>query len=201
MTELNVLLNELYTILKTANPALAGLLQQGLDKAAIDRAAGKAGLTFPDELYALYGWKNGMTNDIESIENLRELRIFPLAIYLSLSESLEDYGYNANNYWPRNLFPVFTSGGGDYYLLNCEEGTPSRGMIYYFCPSDYLFQGVITKFDSLPSLISSVIECYAEKVYYFDDAGTFIIADLKQEHEIIVKNNPRAEYWKLINYE
>jgi hypothetical protein len=201
MPELNVLLNDLYTFLKTANPILAGSLQQGLDKAEIDRMIGKTGITFPDELYALYGWKNGITNDPERIEDFGELLIFRLATYPSLSESLEDYGYNAGNYWSGDLFPVFSSGGGDYYLFNCEEGVPSRGMIHFYCPSNYLFRGVITVFDSLSSLFRSVVECYAEKVYYFDDAGTFIIADLKREHEIIVKNNPRAEYWKLINYE
>jgi hypothetical protein len=148
-------------------------------------------------LYDLYGWRNGLPNDEKIIHKLGESYLFNLGIFQSLNSSILTYQRGANKRWDEGYFPIFASGSGEFYLLDCRSNSHSHGVIYYDSPSDYMFDGLISIYDSLPLLIQTITECYNTKTYYFETGNSFLQINDEAERKISSAINPNADYWRL----
>ena len=128
------------------------------------------------------------------------MEFFRLGIFPPFEVSVQEYEEYSwtNHFYKKEFFPLFGSGGGDYYLINCGNDSKERGRIYYFTLSNYEFDKWISIFDSLAELIQTITDCYKEGAYsYNEDEGHFLQIDFTLERKICRRNNPLSDYWKL----
>ena len=199
------LCRQLLAELKTSKSPLLSYLQPGISKEVVDDTLRKANLdiVFPDEVYSLYGWKNGINEDESELKDLGELSLFQLGIFTSLNLSMNSYlGWAVQKgYWSQGLFPLFESGGGDYYLIDTNSKSTTYKMILLYSPSNPYIRHAVSIFDSLDSWLTSVIECYRQKAYFFDSDSSYLEIDPKIQNAIWRKNNPNSEYFRILeNY-
>ena len=197
------LCEQLLLELHKSKSSVLSYLQPGISKSDVDKSLQLAGIdiSFPKEVYALYGWRNGINDEDSESKTLGELRLFKLGIFVSLNLAVDDYLKQAirKSYWSKGLFPLFVSGAGDYYLINVNKRSATCGMIMYYSPANPYFQGTASIFDSLKSCLTSIIECYRAKAYYFDLDSPYLEIDPKLEMEIWRKHNPKSEYYRILD--
>ena len=192
--EIKRLLFELESELNRHNaPVLRGLKP---GKAEIDLRNIFGSLDIPDEIYALLQWKDGTDADNRPIG---QSWIFPKGALMSAEKAVRYYQnfVNSDEYWIDGMFPVFESLGGDFYLVDINKSSPTSGFVFYYSRSAVDFETIISKYDSLETLLGSVVECFRTGAYYFADATGFLMSQYLMEREINMKNNPRAAYWTL----
>ncbi|TDX02192.1 SMI1/KNR4 family protein [Dinghuibacter silviterrae] len=188
----------LQQLIKSGSP-LVEELQSGVENKKIEGVASKYGINFNEEVYELYSWRNGINESHLESNKLGELELFRLAIFPPFEMAVEDYDCYSrqNNYWKKDLFPLFGSGGGDYYLINCSDDPKVRGMIFYYSPTNYESEARISIFDSLQSLVQSVTICYERQAYqYTSGEDKYLDIDYELEAEICRAYNPLSAYWR-----
>ncbi len=193
---------QLFEELKRVGSPLISLLQPGIPREMVDKKLGAAdvGISFPDEVYSLYEWKNGVEDDESSEYTVGELRLFTLGIFDSFDVAKGSYleWSVRGDYWPRELFPLFESCGGDYYLIDTNAHSSTYRMIMFYSPSNPYFQGVASIFDSLDSCLTSIIECYRKQAYFFTSGSRSLETRPEIVNEIWEKNNPNSEYFRIL---
>jgi len=196
-TSLRNLLDHLYSELINNKHPMVNWIQPGITRNFITQKLNNSVIQLPDEVFDLYGWKNGTKIDYIESRNPGELSLFPLGIFAPFDLSLDEYlSYTLGGYWNKNLFPLFGSGGGDYHLIDSEKSSHTNSMIYFYSPTNVDFEGTITKFDSLEALIMTLIECYKSKVYSPINES-FLEVDFEKEIIISKMYNPKSNYWKI----
>lgn len=197
MNNLKSLLTELKNELLIVGSPLTDFFEIGLDRKNIELKISDSGLIFSEDIYDLYQWHNGLKREVLEYKTLGEMRLFGYAIFHDFDIAYQEYlAYSNANYWDKYLFPLFGSGGGDYYLIDCNKNSKSFSQLFYFSPGDPDFQGVISIYDSLNSLISTIIECYRTKVYYLDE-DKCLETNYSAELEISKRLNPKSEFWNI----
>ena len=186
---------------RSISPVLS-YLQPGISKSEVDgklRLA-KIGVSFPDEVYSLYGWKNGINDDTDT-RTLGEQWLFKLGIFCSLDLAISNYleWTTGPSYISKTLFPLFESGGGDYYFVETNKHSASYGMILYYSPSNPDLPGPTSIFDSLDSCLRSIVECYRQKAYYYNPDSPDLEIEWDLEKTIWKKLNPNSEYYKILD--
>jgi len=152
-------------------------------------------ICLPDEVWDLYSWKNGVNPTAE--DSIGNLSIFELAVFVSFQEAMDiqksmagsEYG------WDKNKFPLFTSGGGDYYLIEGDISKNEYGSIYYYFPGAVDFERMISQYDSLYTLFLTIYESFSKNIFTYRE-GVLEVDDEKS-FEIGKKLNPRSDYYKL----
>ena len=197
------LCNQLLLELQRSKSPVLAYLQPGISKRDVDNSLKSADIdiSFPKEVYSLYEWKNGIGDEDAQSRTLGELSLFTLGIFVSLNLAIVDYLEQSihRSYWSKGLFPIFGSGGGDYYLIDTNKRSVTYGMIMYYSPYNPYFQGTLSIFDSLDPCLTCVIECYREKAYYFDHDKPYLQTNAILEMSIKRKHNPKAEYYKILD--
>lgn len=193
MRNLKELLTTFEKCLQNANAPILKKLRDGLDTETLESILKIEGISHKN-LIELYSWKNGIKDSINKI--IGKIELFPSAIMLACDESLEDYIICAQqeDIWSKNLFPIFTNGGGNYLLFDIDDKSTTFEMILIYDPMLLLSAQPQTIYDSLENLIQTQIECLVKGTYNFDSEGiTDINYDLK--YEISAKMNPKSKYW------
>jgi len=148
------------------------------------------------ELCTLYKWMNGIGDDFMN-ENIEVIELFPEGIMYSLREGLDRYKLytQSDKIWEDQLFPIFTSGGGDYLLLDISQNKLSSGMVFLYAPSLLLSEYPESIYDSLESLFETIIACIDRGAYDYREDGT-IDVDFDMKFELSEKLNPKSKYWQ-----
>ena len=196
------LCQQLVDELERSKSPILSYLQPGISRSQVDSKLKLADIDipFPDEVYALYGWKDGVKDEYADTKALGELELFKLGIFTSLNLAIESYaGAIQYNFWSEELFPLFGSGGGDYYLIDTNKSSPTYQMILFYSPSNPYFEGTISIFDSLDSCLISIIECYGTKAYFFNTDLLGFEIEGKLEMAIWRRNNPKSEYYNTLD--
>lgn len=164
----------------------------GLDNNEISRFCSIHNFNFSNSLMQLYNWRNGI---FPSLVDISISSIIPFGIFTSLQESYQHYQTcsSEENIWPPHLFPILTSGIGDYYLINIGENFKSDTFIYFYSPS-LLAIPEITVFDSLESFVLSIIEAYKGNFLSRDSQSKLITSD--DYLKFIASKNKNSQYWK-----
>jgi len=186
-------LQKLESVLSNINAPILDILQPGIDRNLIDNLISELDLSFKMEVYELYAWRNGTMDTKRKI--IGAMTLFTNGIFYSLEQSIDVYKYNAleNAHWNRNYFPLFSSGGGDYLLMDLGKGK-FEGAIFLYSPALLYSSTPLTIYDSLEMLLLSVLECYQQKAYDFIDG--ILETDIDMEFSICKKNNPHSKYWE-----
>ena len=194
---LKLTLNSLEKFFTDSQNFLLVHFQEGLTRGEIDKLARSCHLTFSHEMHQLYKWKNGI--NFNTLPDKTDPNLFPLATFFPLEKSLDYYRYytKSKKLWRDGLFPVFNNAGGDFFLVDTDENSEFYKMIFFFCPSDPLINGMITFADSMNKLFSAVLECYKEKAFFYTFYGNtqFLNSISENEKEIFKRFNPKSEYW------
>lgn len=190
------LFENLLAQLKLAQSPLVDLLQDGISREEISKEIEKHNLKFSDALLELYSWKNGVKSTDQRSWKLVELFLLSFGIFRPLNISLETYENVKIKVWPEFMFPVFQSGAGETYLINCDNKS-AADFVYYFAPADWRFTDLITIYDSFQAMIHSIAECYRQKAYYYNPGNYKLQIDDDKELEICTQINPKSDYWAL----
>jgi hypothetical protein len=187
------LLNNLERTLKEINAPVLDLLIPGENRVVNDMPK----LTFPPEMEILYAWKNG--TNIQTKPPLGKIWLFYLGIFLEFSIAKEVYELNCKELpaWDKSKFPLFESGGGEFYLLECDMESSEYGMIFFHSIGDIDIDVIISKFDSIESWVKTTLECYTSGCYWIDKENSFFKCDLRKELLIGIKHNPKSKFWKM----
>ena len=196
------LYDQLLKELEKARSPVLSYLQPGISRPIIDKSLieNNIEVSIPDEVYSLYQWRNGVTEDAINSMSSGEVELFRLAIFDSLGISIQNYqGPDLQNYtWAKGLFPLFDNGLGDYYLIDTKEGSDTYKMIMYHPASNPYIQGIASVFDSLDTCLATVAECYRRKAYYYLPDSPYLEIDPKLEKNLWEEMNPKSEYYKIL---
>jgi hypothetical protein len=151
----------------------------------------------PKDLKTLYRWRNGVKPEFAA-ELIGRLMLFKGGIPMTIEEIwwVQDTMGGDNTGWSKSNIPIFESGGGDFYLLNCDDKTSDYGQIIYFSPVAVEFEKSISVYDSLITLFQTTYECYKSGIYKFDDQQMMVV-DHAQLKKVAHHLNPESKYWRL----
>lgn len=198
MKPLSLDFSRLEKALLQSNSPLLKILGTGLIEFEIESRFKEIGLAFPKDLLQLYMWKNGIDKSKVELYPQIDPSLFMLGRFYSLDENLEYYRYYVtSNYWSKNLFPIFSAGNSEFFLINCDEQSAEEfGKLYYYSTTDYLALEPITVFDSLKNLIQDITECYRKGIFVYDsENNNLIVTSSEGEIKIHLANNPESAYW------
>lgn len=193
MQPLKEALDEILTKLVDLNRPLAHLLQEGLLTEAIYEQSKTLPVQFSQEIVELYSWRNG--TKIHEGNPLIDLYFFPGYYFLSLENACSDYESFRDSelielgLWKLNWFPLFTSGGGDYYVVDCPDDLAAAAPVISYIRGEPEHEVIYT---SLTSMMQTIAECYKAGVYQL--VGESWNIDFVAEARIAQKYNPGISY-------
>jgi len=199
MNEILSLLENIYKYPKKGKSPIINLLNNGINKEYINSHLKKNNLEFPNDVYSLYNWKNGVNDSEEHL--MGNITFFPMGIFSSFERAYNNYQIcsGKDSYWTKSLFPIFESGGAGFHLLECDPLNKNYGIIYFYDLGAYEFDTIIGKYDSVRTLLESVRECYEEGVYTYNEERLFTVVDYERSFEISKNSNPLCQqYWNLL---
>ena len=182
------LLNEIEKSLRQLDHPCVDHLNPGISSQQIQELFKETPLQLNQDLCALYTWRNG-SKDCEGI-TLGELAFFPGFYLMSLEESIQTYmELKARNGWDKSWFPIFASGGGDFYAMNlASEG---QGQILGF----YVFEEEAqVEYRSLESMLTALKNCYEQGIIFRNEQG-YLDMDYRKHAEIAHEMNPDVKMW------
>ena len=188
METITQLLNEIEKSLQQLDHSCVDHLNPGISSQQIQEFFEKIPLQPNQDLRALYTWRNG-SKDSEGI-TLGELAFFPGFYLMSLEESIQTYlELRERNGWDKSWFPIFASGGGDFYAMNLAP--EAQGQILGF----YVFEeeGQV-EYWSLKSMLATLKACYEQGIIFRNEQG-YLDMDYRKHAEIAHDINPEVKIW------
>ena len=188
MGNISQLLNEIEKSLQQLDYPCVDHLNSGLSSQKTQELFEEIPLQPTQDLCALYTWRNG-SKDSEGI-TLGELAFFPGFYLMSLEESIQTYLELIERYgWDKSWFPIFASGGGDFYAMILAP--EAQGQILGF----YVFEeeGQV-EYWSLKSMLATLKACYEQGIIFRNEQG-YLDMDYKKHAEIAHEINPDVKIW------
>lgn len=189
-------------LLRAINPLVLANYNTGLSKSVIAEKVKHTNLEFSDELFLLYEWRNGLNlKKIADNTIVSTMFIVPLGYQCSLDNAIKIRNINTEgmDVWSKGYFPIFKSGGGDYYMVDLEKNSATFGAVFVDSPGYILAGGIVPAFDSLTSFVKTIYESYKEEIFFFDDMGRFDWKD--REYVLLARSiNPNSQLWKEFEY-
>ena len=151
----------------------------------------------PEDMKILYRWRNGIKPEFNK-ELIGRLTLFSGGVPIAIEKVwwFQDTMGGDSEGWSRSNIPIFESGGGDFYLINCEPADPEYGRILYYSPGAVDFESNISMYDSLFTLLKTTYESYKIGVYTIDDRDMLAV-DYPRERAVARELNPKSKYWRL----
>lgn len=125
----------------TARPTYYAQLGAPLDDAAITALEAHFGVVVPEDLKALYRWKNGQQHDCHA-SFVNNAEFLPLADALESAKELTSMigsDFESPDWWRAGWFPIFHNGGGDHICYDAEgafTGEPGQLLEFWHADSD-----------------------------------------------------------------
>ena len=188
METITQLLNEIEKSLQQLDHPCVDHLNPGISSQQIQELFEKIPLQPTQDLRALYTWRNG-SKDCEGI-TLGELAFFPGFYLMSLEESIQTYlELRARDAWDKSWFPIFASGGGDFYAMNLAP--EAQGQILGI----YVFEEEAeVEYRSLKSMLATLKACYEQGIIFRNEQG-YLDMDYRKHAEIAHDINPDLKIW------
>jgi len=170
------ILTKLENVLKLKAPQLLESLQPGLSAQEIAELERRAGVQLPDDLKALYRWRNGSSREgMKSRGRLPGVPI-PNHWFMPLAEALgvrvESSNQVAQATMPqkgafaifaghrKSWVTLFDDGSGDGYFFDPKRQAPQGAVFYCFSEdASYVF------FPSIKNLLAGVVKCYEKEAF------------------------------------
>ncbi len=189
-------------------PDIADSFLPGLSDNEIQEHLNDTGISLPEEIYELYRWRNGTTEEVGSIGI-----VFPTMSLLPLEESLERYNeliqisYALDDNDPikfegDRLFP-FLESDGDYLAVPVAKESKISSRILWI-PSE--LTDIRLMYSSLTSMMLTLAECYDVGAYYLNDEGLIEgiderVAEVVRKHNADINEEILAQAQSLLTQE
>jgi hypothetical protein len=133
-------------------PALAAALLPGLSRSEIEKLAGQHKVVLSEEVYSLYGWRNGMR---EGTPFFDVYRFVPLSEALQAGDELH-HVLRADPY----RLPVFQSIlSNDFYGVVCARSPQAR------TPVEFFLDGASPEMDDLTTFVHALATSFEKGVF------------------------------------
>jgi hypothetical protein len=152
-----------------------------------------------EDLNALYTWKPGLKKEIIGTLGFN-FHLFDMGSHIEYTEALREYQVLvlreeelfSNRFLPFVLMPGL--GLEAPILIDLSKKSKTFGQIFYDSPATGVTEPT-SIFDSLGSMIETVIACYREGVYNISNEG---VLDTDNERILTVSSriNKNSDYWK-----
>ncbi len=151
----------------------------------------------PLQVNELYQWKNGLCENEKDL--IGSVWIFQLGFPLRFDDILIEQSRQSGEKfgWESTMLPLFESGSGEYYLIDCNLLNESYGQIFYHSIGAIDFDLMISIYDSLFDLYLSILECSKQGIYRYEGEHTTLRTDWGKLFEINKRLNPKSNYWRL----
>ena len=188
MEMITQLLNVIEKSLQQLDHPCVDHLNPGISSQQIQELFEEIPLQLTQDLRALYTWRNG-SKDCEGI-TLGELEFFPGFYLMSLEDSFQTYlELRETDAWGKSWFPIFASGGGDFYAMNLAS--EAQGQILGF----YVFEEESqVEYWSLESMLTALKNCYEQGIIFRNEQG-YLDMDYRKHAEIAHDINPDLKIW------
>lgn len=189
METITQLLNEIEKSLQQLDHPCVDHLNPGLSSLKIQELFEEIPLQPNQDLHALYAWRNG-SKDSDGI-TLGELAFFPGFYLMSLEESIQTYlELKETDDWEKSWFPIFASGGGDFYAMILAP--EAQGKILGF----YVFEEEAqVEYLSLKSMLATLKTCYEQGIIFRNEQG-YLDMDYRKHAEVAHEINPDVKIWQ-----
>lgn len=135
---MEAIIQQLDRCISAARPEYYALLAAPLTSEAIAALETQYGTSIPEDLKALYRWKNGQQSSCyQSFVN--NSTFMPLEEVLSSAKELDELipDFDGENWWRKGWLPVFHNGGGDHICYDTEGTfTGRQGQLVEFWHAD-----------------------------------------------------------------
>lgn len=192
---INKVLNEIEYCLEKFNIQTLSLLYKGIIDIELDEFIREnyelIEMNIPD-LYSLYSWHNGTKVKNNSIKPY----LFDDFSFCSLDYIQEILNFdNFYKFKEKKLFPFFTSYNGEYLALSLHNDQ----QIFYCSTWDIEIENIVSRYDSIFSMLKTAIEQYNNNCFISEDDGFLSLNFDNYKTYLSIGNrlNPRSKYWKI----
>ena len=147
------------------------------------------------DLIDLYNWKSGLPEQPFGFN----FNLFSGGTFIHYMETITTYktvfqyfGMEFYKLLPIVLHSVLRS--EDPVMINLNEESPTYGGILYYSSMSTPY-GPVLVYDSLHSMIQTIIECYCQNVYFIGENGELLYEDNEKWNCIRKKFNKEKSYW------
>ena len=188
METITQLFNDIEKSLQELDHPCVDHLNSGITSLKIQELFEEIPLQPNQDLHALYAWRNG-TKDSEGI-TLGELAFFPGFYLMSMEESIQTYmELRETDDWDKSWFPIFASGGGDFYAMNLAPEAQGQILGFYVFEEDPQIEYL-----SLKSMLTTLKACYEQGIIFRNEQG-YLDMDYRKHAEIAHEINPDVKMW------
>ncbi len=183
-------LEKIMNWLKKHQPEYAASFLPGLTSSEIEAAEAEFGYKLPEEIYALYQWRNGTEKDVKAVCFPPPLQILPLSTAIEYSKGctehiLEDKNVLEESKWYETS-PLFV-----FIQSNCDFcAVPIIDFHREKIPVVVLGEGELPSilYTNLTDMMLTLAECYETNAYYLGEDG-YIEEDECKTAEVLRKYN------------
>jgi cell wall assembly regulator SMI1 len=173
---------------KKNNPGFLDRLNPGIESYDVLNFFTTNSLVIPNELIELYSLSNG--SNIPFGDQYDLFHLFPGYYLMPFQEATHIYRLKKmDELWSPDWFPIFSNGGGDYYVIKCskEEKFPIIG---------FLVGGIEPEIEytNLPSMLKTIADCFDSGAFYMTDERYLEIL-IDKEVVISRSNNQGLPRW------
>lgn len=151
----------------------------------------------PLQVNELYQWKNGLYKNEKDL--IGSVCLFQLGFPLRFDDIIVEQARRSGEElgWESTMLPLFESGSGEYFLIDCNLLNESYGRIFYHSIGSVDFDLIISIYDSLFDLFLSILECSKQGIYRYEGENATLTVDWKKLFEFNKRLNPKSDYWRL----
>ena len=174
--------------LKSKAPQILTNLQPGLSMDRINELEKQSGIQIPDDLKALYHWRNGFNPAAIPVVGFASAGPLPNTYFVPLDEALMESSGMSNQMagatavqraafsalagFTKSWIVLFDDGAGDGYFYDPKR-KPEEGAIFYHFMED----GDFTFFPSPKNLFAGLVKCYQQNVFTWKEGTNGISVD------------------------
>jgi hypothetical protein len=157
-------------------------------------------LNLSPDLADLYNWKSGLLQQPWGFN----YNLFFDGTHIHYTETVPVYHIiveRDREFYENRLLPIILNpftGYEDPVLIDLNKKSSTYGGIYYFSNIilDIADEPILI-YDSLESMISTIIECYHQKIYTIDANGE-LFCETKKMNDMAKKMNAKSPYWNVL---
>ena len=169
---------KIFEFMRASNYPTGFHIRGGINQCLLKQLLHNYDLFAPPDLIELYEVSDGTHNPVGL--PLGRVCFFPGYHWLCLNDAILQYNYNINSSgWRPGWLPVFANGGGDFYAVCCQLGTPEEGKVCRIMRGE---DDLIIEYRSIADFVRIHRVCYEYGFYQFSDG--FLCCDFKGRRDV-----------------
>lgn len=169
---------------------LLARLSPGHSLSHTDGRLAELGLAGSGELTKLYAWRDGTA--VSPGVPIDDVHFLPGYYFLSLEDAIANWlAFRDDDRWNPAWLPIFASGGGDFYAVDCSAGDQAVSPVVGFLLDEPEHP---VEYESVTAMMATIADCFREGAFFVDRDGCLDMED--EEHaQIAAKHNPGLSIW------